>query len=65
MRGRGEGGASTCKIREDLHPIERNLAIARVTPASFASFRDKLDLLTNSPQLGEGKDGSYVRQLLD
>ena len=24
-----------------MHPIERNLAIARVTPASFASFRDE------------------------
>ena len=23
-----------------MHPVERNLAIARVTPASFASFRD-------------------------
>ena len=25
-----------------MHPVERNLAIARVTPASFASFRDKV-----------------------
>ena len=24
-----------------MHPVERNLAIARVTPASFASFREK------------------------
>ena len=41
----GEGGGFDLKDQGlKMHPIERNLAIARVTPASFASFRDFVDL---------------------